>query len=168
LIAGTESLINFIPIRKIKDGEKIFQLKTFLNSSFTYSRYLNAQSNNVVGNTVEFIPSVNIKSGISVNYKGLNCSLQHSFISKQFTDAQNSSVPAVGDFRAGVIGEIPAYQIMDLNFSYNWKKISLETGVNNLANKNYFTRRATGYPGPGIIPSEGRMFYVTVGYLFQE
>ena len=28
--------------------------------------------------------------------------------------------------------------------------------------KSYFTRRATGYPGPGIIPSEPRTFYTTL------
>ncbi len=163
IIAGTESLINFIPIRKVKNGEKIFELKTFLNSSFTYSRYLSSLSNNVIGNTVEFIPTVNLKSGISFNYKGLNCSLQHSYISQQFTDAQNSPIATDGDFRSGVIGEIPSYYIMDLNLSYAWKKFSLETGVNNLTNQSYFTRRATGYPGPGIIPSEGRSFYLTLG-----
>jgi Fe(3+) dicitrate transport protein len=38
----------------------------------------------------------------------------------------------------------------------------LATGVNNIADRAYFTRRATGYPGPGIIPSEGRSFYVTL------
>jgi Fe(3+) dicitrate transport protein len=25
----------------------------------------------------------------------------------------------------------------------------------------YFTRRAESYPGPGIIPSDGRSFYLT-------
>ena len=168
IIAGTESLLNFIPIRIVKQGERIFELKAFLNSSFTYSKYLNSKSNNVVGNTVEFIPEINLKSGLSMNYKGLKASIQHSFVSQQFTDAQNSLIPADGDFRSGIIGEIPSYQIMDLNLSYAWKQMSIETGINNLTDSSYFTRRATGYPGPGIIPSEGRTFYVTLGYLFQE
>jgi Fe(3+) dicitrate transport protein len=30
----------------------------------------------------------------------------------------------------------------------------------------YFTRRAAGYPGPGIMSSDGRSFNVTVGYYF--
>ena len=42
------------------------------------------------------------------------------------------------------------------------KKIKLETGVNNILNEYYFTRRATGYPGPGIIPSEPRSYYLTI------
>jgi Fe(3+) dicitrate transport protein len=28
----------------------------------------------------------------------------------------------------------------------------------------YFTRRATGYPGPGIIPSDARSFFVTLSF----
>ena len=35
--------------------------------------------------------------------------------------------------------------------------------ANNLLDAAYFTRRATGYPGPGIIPSQGRSFYLTLG-----
>ena len=42
------------------------------------------------------------------------------------------------------------------------KKIKIETGINNLTNTYYFTRRATGYPGPGIIPSPPRNTYITL------
>jgi Fe(3+) dicitrate transport protein len=52
---------------------------------------------------------------------------------------------------------------MDLAFSYRYKWMSVATGINNLTDNRYFTRRADGYPGPGIIPSDGRSFYVTLG-----
>ena len=42
----------------------------------------------------------------------------------------------------------------------------LEAGVNNLLNEKYFTRRATGYPGPGIIPSSPRNWYLTLQMKF--
>ena len=42
------------------------------------------------------------------------------------------------------------------------KNISFEAGVNNLFNEKYFTRRATGYPGPGIIPSAPQNSYLTI------
>jgi len=35
-----------------------------------------------------------------------------------------------------------------------------------LLNKDYATRRAGGYPGPGILPGEGRSFYVSIGAKF--
>jgi Fe(3+) dicitrate transport protein len=51
---------------------------------------------------------------------------------------------------------------MDAGLSYQFKQFKLEASVNNLANEIYFTRRATGYPGPGILPSDGRSFYFTL------
>ena len=38
----------------------------------------------------------------------------------------------------------------------------MEVGINNLLNELYFTRRATGYPGPGIIPSDKRNCYLSL------
>jgi Fe(3+) dicitrate transport protein len=51
---------------------------------------------------------------------------------------------------------------MDVSLSYEWKRFRAEGSVNNLTNEMYFTRRATGYPGPGILPSDGRGFYLTL------
>ena len=45
-------------------------------------------------------------------------------------------------------------------------KLKFEFGVNNILDEHYFTNRATGYPGPGIIPSPNRNFYITVQYKF--
>jgi len=60
------------------------------------------------------------------------------------------------------LGRIPSYQILDLCSSINFKNTKLFFGINNLLNNNYFTRRATGYPGPGIIPSPLRNYYLTL------
>ena len=62
---------------------------------------------------------------------------------------------------SGIIGEIPQYQLLDASMSYLIRKFKFEAGINNLTNTYYFTRRATGYPGPGIIPSPPRNFYLT-------
>ncbi len=61
-----------------------------------------------------------------------------------------------------MVGIIPAYSIMDISLSYQFKRFRLEGSINNLADQMYFTRRATGYPGPGILPSDGRSFYLTL------
>jgi Fe(3+) dicitrate transport protein len=47
------------------------------------------------------------------------------------------------------------------------EKWKLEAGVTNFTNNSYFTRRATGYPGPGIIPSDARSFYTTLEFFFK-
>jgi Fe(3+) dicitrate transport protein len=36
-------------------------------------------------------------------------------------------------------------------------------GSVGLTDARYFTRRAGGYPGPGILPADGRTGYVSVG-----
>jgi Fe(3+) dicitrate transport protein len=82
--------------------------------------------------------------------------LQYTYLSTQFTDAQNSSS---GDI-SGIVGEIPAYSILDFSSAYKYRFAKIEVGVNNVLDNSYFTRRATGYPGPGIIPSAPRNWYV--------
>ena len=57
----------------------------------------------------------------------------------------------------------PRYTVMDLSADYNLSRIlSLQGSINNLANKNYFTRRAESYPGPGIIPADARSYFFKV------
>jgi Fe(3+) dicitrate transport protein len=87
----------------------------------------------------------------------MSVTYQFSYTSEQFTDATNAITTsnAVG-------GLVPAYWVMDLSASYTWKFLKLETGVNNLTDNRYFTRRATGYPGPGIMPADARNFYVSL------
>jgi Fe(3+) dicitrate transport protein len=111
---------------------------------------------------VEFVPSINLKSGIKFGYKNLTLNIQYSYLSSQFTDASN----AIDGNLSGVIGQIPSYDIMDFSASYIFNNYKIETGVNNLLDNYYFTRRATGYPGPGIIPSEPRSIYLTVQLKF--
>jgi Fe(3+) dicitrate transport protein len=88
--------------------------------------------------------------------------LQYSYLSSQFSDSSNS----IESNLSGVIGEIPAYSILDISLNYKLGRFKFESGVNNLLNNYYFTRRATGYPGPGIIPSPPRNYYFTLQYKF--
>jgi len=166
LIAGTESLLNFNLARMINNDTRDWKLNYFINTSFTHSEYIDSEEINVEGKSVEFIPNLNLKTGLSAGYKQLDASLQFTYLSSQFTDVQNSSIAGAGDSRSGIVGEIPAFHIMDVTLSYEFKNIGFQSGVTNLLDRNYFTRRATGYPGPGIIPSEGRAFYLTVTYKY--
>ena len=163
-IAGVESLIDLNIARLIKPEDRSFRIGVFANTAFTYSEYISSEEQNVLGKRVEFIPNVNLKTGAQVGYKNVLASIQLTYLSLQFTDAQNSQAALQGDIRNGIIGPIPSYRVLDLSLSYNFKRYSLEMGVNNFSNVAYFTRRATGYPGPGIIPSDGRSYYITVGY----
>jgi len=158
---GVESFLDWNVWETFSANEN-FRLNTFVNFAYTESEYIQSQENNVEGKEVEFIPKVNLKTGVSFGYKDFLSSLQYTYLSKQFTDATNS--PRDLSSQSGVIGEIPSYDILDLSLSYTYKKFKIESGINNLLNTNYFTRRATGYPGPGIIPSQPRTFYALLQF----
>ena len=101
--------------------------------------------------------NINLKTGVKFGFGNFIFNIQYSFISKQFTDSSN----ALEGNLSGIIGQIPEYQLLDISLSYLIRNFRFETGVNNATNSLYFTRRATGYPGPGIIPSPPRNFYLT-------
>ena len=160
-IYGLESFANWsLKETFFPQSEKV-KLNYFANLALTQSEYLSSERNNVEGKEVEFIPKVNLKTGLNFGYGNLLGSLQYTYFDKQFTDATNA-LQDVEDNQRGIEGEIPAYDILDFSLSYTYKKWKLEAGVNNLLDNSYFTRRATGYPGPGIIPSEPRTFYTTL------
>ena len=93
-------------------------------------------------------------------YKNFQASIQYSKLSDQFTDSSNS----IESNLSGVIGLIPGYEVLDFSSSYKLNNLKFEAGVNNFMNEIYFTRRATGYPGPGIIPSAPRTVYITIQF----
>ncbi len=164
LIAGIESIVDVNFVKLIKEEQSKFTLNGYSNIAYTYSNYVRSEENNVVGKRVEFIPIWNVKSGLNFGYQNWLGAIQYTHLSEQFTDVQNSSIADPTDIRHGIIGEIPAYSVWDASISYGLREWSFEIGCNNFLNRNYYTRRATGYPGPGIIPSMGRSFYVTFGY----
>ena len=164
-IAGLESLLQWNIKESFFKENNNLKLEVFSNLALTTSRYNSNVSASIDGNKVEFIPEVNLKTGISFGYKNFLTALQYSYLSAQFTDATNSEYNPSNSIR--VDGAIPEYNIMDLSSSYTFtKNIKLEAGINNVLNNSYFTRRATGYPGPGIIPAEPRSFYATLEIKF--
>ncbi len=156
-IYGLESLIEHR--QNIKINKSVLNLMCFSNISIINSEYIESEENGVVGNAVEFVPNVNVKNGFSLQFNSIVMNIQHTYLSSQFTDASN----AVESNISGVIGEIPSYEIYDFSISYKYNKLIAEYGINNFMNTSYFTRRATGYPGPGIITSPNRNYYLTLG-----
>ena len=160
---GLESFANWNVKESFFGNRQKLKLNYFMNLALTNSEYLSSDETNVEGNQVEFIPAVNLKTGLNFGYGDLLGSIQYTYLSKQFTDATNAPQD-INDNQRGIEGEIPAYDILDFSLSYSFKKWKLEAGINNLLDNSYFTRRATGYPGPGIIPSEPRTFYTTLQF----
>ncbi len=159
LIAGLESYLELNVLKVLDKSNKKSDWSLFANTAFIYSRYIESPHNNVKGKEVEFIPSLNLKFGSQWKFRAFKTSVQYSYLSSQYTDAQNSGVSDP----TATVGILPAYGVLDLSVAYEYKWLKLEGSVNNIANKMYATRRASGYPGPGLLTADGRGFYLTVG-----
>ena len=162
VIYGFEFFADWNMLKTFKLNTDRFRINPFINSALTGSQYIRSDENNIVDKKVEFIPLFNLKSGLRLTYDKFNANFQYTVLSEQFTDAENTAIPESGDSREGIIGEIPSYSVFDISISYTINRFKFETGLNNALNNSYFTRRATGYPGPDIIPADGRSYYFTI------
>lgn len=154
---GVETFME-IDLVKLSGLKSKYKCSIFSNLALIDARYINSEEKSIDGNQVENVPFINAKSGMSFGREKWNVSYQFTYMDQQYSDATNAekTPDAVG-------GIIPSYYVMDLSFKYKHKFYSFQTGINNMLNASYFTRRAAAYPGPGIIPSEGRNFYLTLG-----
>lgn len=159
---GIESLVDINLASWLKMDNTKYALTSFLNYSYINSEYISTEKVGVIGNRVEFVPTDNLKVGLIFGYKNLTFNFQYSHVSQQFTDASN----AVKGSISGVIGQIPTYDLLDFSTSYTLNKFKFEFGINNTLNEAYFTRRANGYPGPGIIPSPNQNIYFSTQFKF--
>ena len=150
---GLEAVIDVNWTNLIEKKSK-YKFSSFINFALNNAKYISSDEPAFYGKNVEMVPKIILKTGFYLSIKDFSISYQFSYNHEQFTDATN----AIFQTNA-VVGIIPSYSIMDLSIRYQYKKIQIETGINNLSNEKYFTRRAVGYPGPGIIPSMPRNFY---------
>jgi Fe(3+) dicitrate transport protein len=112
------------------------------------------------GKRVENAPENIFRGGMSFGYKNFLLTGQLSYVGKTFSDA-NNTVQSVAN---GQTGLIPAYSITDVTAKYKFSKnLNIKGGINNLFDERYFTRRAAGYPGPGLLPGDARNFFITIG-----
>lgn len=158
VIQGIESYVESDIVRLFSRNEERWSGVIFLNAATIHSSYEKSEVSGVQGNQVEFVPAINLKSGVKVGYKDLKLSFQYTYLSDQFSDATNATDGGV----SGLVGVIPSYDILDASVSYQLGKFKLEGSMNNITDAMYFTRRATGYPGPGILSSDGRSYYLTL------
>lgn len=130
----------------------------FSNIAVLDARYINTDEPSIRNRKVELVPPITVRAGASMRYKTFQAAVQVSYIGEHFTDATNAVRTATA-----VNGVVPTYWVMDISARYQFNLFQVEAGVNNLTDNFYFTRRAESYPGPGIIPSDGRSVYVTFG-----
>ena len=145
-----------------------FHLNLFTSTAYFHARYLgdslrlNGQENkSLKGNHLESVPEIISRNGCTILYKGLSATLLYSYTAETFSDPFNTVMPTA----SGAVGKVPAYGLLDLNASYRMGKVTVRGSINNLLDKQYFTKRPTIYPGPGVWPSDGRSLVLSVGVL---
>lgn len=153
---GAECFAELDIIKLFKKNAK-HKLSYFVNASYTDARYISSQQSGFNNKIVELVPTSILRSGLTYKYKSFSTTVQGSYTAEQFADASNSKFSS-----NAITGIIPAYTICDFSAQYTLKMFNLSAGVNNFLNEVYFTRRAEGYPGPGILPSDPINFYVTL------
>lgn len=136
------------------------KLALFTNFSLIDARYVHSKVSAYNNKKVEFVPPVIFRTGLTFQHDRLTASYQYSYTARQFGDATDATTPS----NNGINGPIPSYYVMDLTADYRFSRwLSLAASINNLSNHRYYTRRADSYPGPGIIPADGRAWYMTLG-----
>lgn len=143
-----------------------FYLNVFTSTAYFHARYLgdslrvNGQENkSLKGNQLESVPEIISRNGVTIRYKGLSTTLLYSYTAETFSDPFNTVTPTAN----GAVGKVPSYGLLDLNASYRIRKVTIRGSVNNLLDKQYFTKRPTFYPGPGVWSSDGRSLVLSVG-----
>jgi Fe(3+) dicitrate transport protein len=138
----------------------------FTSTAFVHARYTDAivksgnANINVKGNKVESAPDIITRNGASIRYRKLSVAVLYSYTGETFADALNTVEPLK---TTGAVGLVPSYGILDMNASFRISKnLEARINVNNLTDKQYFTKRPTFYPGPGVWPSDGRNGSVSV------
>ncbi|WP_374191850.1 TonB-dependent receptor family protein [Spirosoma foliorum] len=158
---GVEALLETQLFR----SEKLL-ISGFTSTAFNNARYINGrvstgtENRNVTGNQVESAPRWTSRNGLTARYGTASLTIQYSYVAQTFSDALNTAVPSAN----GAVGPVPAYSLVDLNGTWRIKRLlTIRGSINNLLNQQYFTKRPTFYPGPGVWPSDGRSAQITVG-----
>ena len=157
---GFEAFIEYYARINEKTHFSVFTSTALMDARYQKANIRSGEKNNSIeGNFVESTPQVITRNGVTFRYKKLSVTSLFSYTAKSYADAFNTIQPSAN----GSVGIVPAYGIIDFNASYRIsKKLNLKLNLNNVTNKQYFTKRPQFYPGPGIWSSDGRSVNLTV------
>lgn len=167
---GIEAYTEVKPLNLKGAAGNAFDLSLFISYAYTQAVYDRFQviakngSNELIetdlrNNWVENAPRHILRAGTTITYKKYTLTYQHSTVSGAFSDANNTWQPSAN----AQIGWIPGYAVSDVTFTGTITSLfQIRAGVNNVFNERYFTRRSSGYPGPGALPADGRSVFISV------
>jgi Fe(3+) dicitrate transport protein len=140
-------------------------IRLFNSLAYTHGRYISGSINqsgkniSLKNNHTENTPDWINRTGLTFLNGHVSSTVQLSYTGKSFSDANNTVANPTG-----ATGIVPAYHVFDWAFNYTFlRNYHINANINNLFNAKYFTRRINMYPGPGILPADGRTFNVGFG-----
>jgi len=148
---GVEAYIEMNVLGGLIANDEFGRLGVYNSFAYTDARYVSGEYG---GNYVPYAPKVAERFGLDYSFGGISMNAQYSYTASCFGDPNDTKFSP-----DGLVGTIPSYSVIDISAAYNISKYEFRFGVNNLTNAIYFTMRTDEYPGPGIIPSIGRMVY---------
>ena len=153
---GLESYVEVTPFAMRDAGGAMRRAVTLFNSlALIDARYSGGEFDR---KRVEYASRFVERTGVTIGAGAIGTTLLASVVGRAYGDANNTE-----QSDDAVVGRIPGYTVLDWSATArvgdHWR---LQAGVNNAANRAYFTRRTDEYPGPGIIPAIGRSIYFSV------
>lgn len=165
---GIESYIEIDIVKIFTEQSKVGSVSLFSSNSFIDAKYVkwdnpaivNDPNKSIKNKRVENAPRYIHRFGTTYCLKEFSATFQLSSVSDVYTDAANTEIPNA----ISTSGKLPSYKVIDASLSYRFlKHYNFKAGINNITNEKYATRRAGGYPGPGIMPANGRTIFVSIG-----
>ncbi|MFM7814532.1 MAG: TonB-dependent receptor family protein [Flavobacteriales bacterium] len=164
---GTEFLIQYEGWQSKQEAVHFWKFSSYLSGSLQKAQYTRWDNPALIGNAaleikgkyLEYAPTYQLHLGTEFKFDRLRAQIIGHAVSSVFTDAANTSTASSN----AQVGKLEAYQLLDVTLSVECTKyMTISTGVNNLFDERYATRRTGGYPGPGLLPSAGRTAWLTL------
>ncbi len=168
---GVEAYAECDLLHVVHGGATRRHLRVFASYAYVDARYTRWNNpaiaedptRSIANKRVEYAPENILRTGLTYRDKCISATVQANVIDGVYTDAANTEAPNA----AATVGWIPGYTIVDASLTWTVSEhIKLTGGVNNVMDEMYATRRAGGYPGPGLLPGMGRNAYFTLGAKF--
>ena len=142
-------------------------LSIFSSYAYNDAKYLDGKSGkaDLTGKRLEDAPQYISRSGINGTVRNISATFYYSAVGGSWSDATNTAATE----KNPSVGYVSPYQVMDFAMSYKFHdNYNIRVGINNLADKKYFTRRTETlvYLGKGVLPGDGRSVYFTFGAKF--
>ena len=168
---GVESYVEIDVVKIFTEKSKIGSMRIFSSNSLIDAKYVKWNNPTIEGDPTKSIANKRVENappyihrfGATYAFKGFSATFQVSDVGDVFTDASNTETPNL----TGTIGKLEGYQVLDASLSFKFMdRYNFRAGANNIGNEKYATRRAGGYPGPGLLPGNGRTVFISIGASF--